>query len=995
MNARHDFEFLSNGGEMGALTRAHDWDASILGAPDTWPEALKTVVRVVLTSHHPMFIWWGPELIQFYNDAYRQTMGPERHPSALGQPGRECWGEIWPIIGPQIESVMAGGPSTWHIDQLVPVTRHGRLENVWWTYGYSPIEDSSGVRGVLVVCNDVTQEHESKAELERLNRQLVAEVGHRKEVERNLAFQLRMVDRLRGLHSGVEIAEAAFDLMSRHFQVSRINYAEIIEGTTFRIVHAWEAPSMRRIAGMSGELDTFGPDIIGPLRSGEVVISSDVRNDPRTAGYAQTYESIGARAFVAVPVIRAGQLVALLTLHQVVACQWHAEQVSLLADVADRVWIAIEHATAQSRRARAEASLLVERLAESERLCSLFQQAPGFMAILRGPDHVMEFVNAAYLRMVGEREVQGKPLREALPEVVEQGFVELLDHVYRSGEPFAANDVLVKVQRLPHAPAVSLHLDFVYQPIVGPGGTVTGIFVEGIDATERHLARAALEASEERLKEGMVAARMAIWHLDLASGEVRSENAADVFGTAVHKLDDFSRNVHPDDGRRMLQKLEEAVAARDTCETLVRFIRPDSGATVWLQSRGRVMCDANGQPCAMRGISIDVTERKRAEEALREADRRKDEFLAMLAHELRNPLAPVSAAARLLSLAPHDVDRVRLTSEVISRQVDHMTSLVNDLLDVSRVTTGLVTLECAPVDLRMVASESTEQVRPMLEAAGHRFTLNLPASPAIVDGDQKRLVQVMTNLLQNAVKYTPPCGEISLSVVHSAGEVAVTVSDNGTGIDQHLLPHVFELFTQEKRASDRSQGGLGLGLALVRSLVNLHGGHVQAASGGRGHGASFTVHLPLLPTAQAAKALDAPAPASIGKVTPMRLLLVDDNVDAARVLAMYLQAAGHEVAVEHKAEAALERIGSGTHDAYLLDIGLPGMDGNELARCVRANPQSAQARLIAISGYGQEYDRSTSLAAGFDDYLVKPADPAVLLALLARAREPAAAAQNE
>ena len=226
-SAQKQFDFFSNGGEMGALMRAYDWSNTSLGAPHLWPEILKTSLRLVLTSNHPMFIWWGPELFQFYNDAYRETMGPERHPSALGQRGSECWGEIWDIIGPQIESVMAGGPSTWHQDQLVPVTRHGRREDVWWTYGYSPIQDSSGVQGVLVVCNDVTSEHQARESSAKLNKDLINEIQFRKTIEQRQTLQLQIADALRGLTDANRIAITAFQLLGEFLSVSRINYAEI------------------------------------------------------------------------------------------------------------------------------------------------------------------------------------------------------------------------------------------------------------------------------------------------------------------------------------------------------------------------------------------------------------------------------------------------------------------------------------------------------------------------------------------------------------------------------------------------------------------------------------------------------------------------------------------------------------------------------------------------------------------------------------------------
>lgn len=843
---RHSFDFLSGGGELGILTRAHDWAATSLGPPQKWPEILKTTLRLVLTSNHPMFIWWGPDLIQFYNDAYCKTMGPERHPGALGQPGRECWREIWDIIGPQIESVMAGGGATWHQDQLVPVTRHGQREDVWWTYGYSPIEDSVGVRGVLVVCNDVTNDHRHRNELKKLNQQLVEEIQLRERTEQQQALQLKLVDTLRDLTDPDEIALAAFALLGGHFQVSRINYAEVHNATgTFQILHAWQHAHLHSITGFNSRLASFGPEVISSLRKGNIVTLDDVLADSRTASYSQGYARLNARACMILPVLKKRQLVSMLILQKTLPYEWEPENQSLIEDVAERVWNAIQHARARAQREAAEETLILERRAESERLRTLFQQAPGFMAILQGPKHVFEFVNAAYLQLVGDRQLIGKPARNALPEVERQGFFELLDQVFTSAQPFSAHDVLITFEREPNEVPTPRYVDFVYQPIVGTTEAVWGIFVEGADTTERHLAKAALEASEVRLKEGMVAARMAVWDFDLETEQFNvSENTKAVFRATWSSIAEVWKSMHPDDLKRLRAARDNAVRARGSYEEVIRMMRPDD-SILWLQVHGKVVCDEHGHAKCIRGVAIDVTARKQAEEALLEADRRKNEFLAMLAHELRNPLAPISAAAHLLSTTRHDEERVHRTSQIIARQVEHMTSLINDLLDVSRVTTGMVALDKEPLDIKQVIAESVEQVRPSIETHRHQFEFLVAPAAAIVLGDRKRLVQVITNLLQNAAKYTPDEGTISLNVENVNNKVVIRVLDNGIGIDAKLLPHVFELFTQEKRSSDRSQGGLGLGLALVKSLVALHGGRVIATSEGVGKGSTFTIFLPL------------------------------------------------------------------------------------------------------------------------------------------------------
>jgi signal transduction histidine kinase/ActR/RegA family two-component response regulator len=381
------------------------------------------------------------------------------------------------------------------------------------------------------------------------------------------------------------------------------------------------------------------------------------------------------------------------------------------------------------------------------------------------------------------------------------------------------------------------------------------------------------------------------------------------------------------------------------------------------------------------------TARSLAERELRAADQRKDEFLAMLAHELRNPLAPISTGAHLLKLLHSDNAQITQTCSIIVRQVDHMTSLVDDLLDVSRVTRGLVSLSTQVLDLKRVVDDAVEQIRPLIAARRHRVAIDLPATPAHVKGDHKRLVQICANLLGNATKYTPEGGTITLLLQADGTDWVLTVTDDGIGMEAGLVERVFDLFTQAERTPDRSQGGLGLGLALVKSLVELHGGAVQAASEGPGKGSTFTVRLPqftqeVLAPPFAASDSDRPQ-----GVAPLRLLLVDDNVDAVHTLQLFLRSAGHQVEVAYSAGDALELAKVLVPDVCLLDIGLPDFDGNELARRLRQLPQATGATLIAMTGYGRQQDRDAAMAAGFDHYLVKPVNTGQLGDILAATAE--------
>jgi PAS domain S-box-containing protein len=440
--------------------------------------------------------------------------------------------------------------------------------------------------------------------------------------------------------------------------------------------------------------------------------------------------------------------------------------------------------------------------------------------------------------------------------------------------------------------------------------------------------------------------------------------------------------IHPDDLPRNLVLFQQMATDGQPFELEKRMLLPD-GSIIWTSTAvSLIHATNNNTPYIALTIVLDITERKDVEEKLRDADRRKDEFLAMLAHELRNPLAPISAAAELLGITRLDEQGVRRTSEVITRQVQHMTGLVDDLLDVSRVTRGLVSLDMTELDASAILSEAVEQVRPTIESHRHHLLLKLPGEPVFVNGDKKRVVQILVNLLNNAAKYTPAGGTITLEITATRASVRFSVEDNGIGMSPELVRRAFDLFTQAERSADRSQGGLGIGLALVKSLVELHAGTVEALSGGAGQGSRFTVILPKSLRNAAREPLPLSAGQKTGTSNSLNILVVDDNVDAANMLAMLLSSQGHRVMVEHDPHRALERARLDLPDVCLLDIGLPGMDGNELARQLRKRSAHKDTILIAISGYGQEQDRRNAVEAGFHHHFIKPVDMATLADIL-------------
>lgn len=445
--------------------------------------------------------------------------------------------------------------------------------------------------------------------------------------------------------------------------------------------------------------------------------------------------------------------------------------------------------------------------------------------------------------------------------------------------------------------------------------------------------------------------------------------------------------IHPEDLDGVLGRWRHSLATGDAYESTYRLRRHD-GEYRWVLGRARAVRDDAGTIIRWMGTCTDIHDQKRIQEELQEANQRKDEFLAMLAHELRNPLAPVSTAVQLLKLTADDPERVRRTSELIGRQVMHMSELVDDLLDVSRVTRGLVKIEHETVNLQQVVSDALEQVRPQIESREHSVALQLQGLPVHVRGDRVRLVQVLANLLNNAAKYTPEGGRIEVRLHAQGKQALLEVQDNGSGMDPVLLPQVFDLFTQAKRTPDRAQGGLGVGLALVRSLVELHGGSVRAASPGKGLGSTFSVTLPLVEAMQPATP-DTPAPAPVHG-EGLRIMVVGDNADAAELMGVWLETQGHRVTVKTDARDALATAKLDPAEVYVLDIGLPEMDGYELARRLRADPRTRKATLIALTGYGQAQDILQSRQSGFDHHFVKPADPTRLAVVIESAAAQAA-----
>ena len=801
--------------------------------------------------------------------------------------------------------------------------------------------------------------------------------------------------------------------------------------------------------------------------------------------------------------------------------KWWDVTVSAVGAPSDGLLVVSRDITAQVHADAERERLLRQLQAANQRMEDVFQQAPAFMCVLNGPAHVFELVNDYYLQLIGNRNLVGMPVRDAMPEVEGQGFIELLDKVYLADEPFRGIDMPIMLQRRADAPLERRFVDLVFLPLRDGEGEVTGVLVHGVDQTERKLAEIELYESRERFEKIVSQAATGVVQMDqegritlvnqkycdmvglteaellgtsvlditapgsvpvtleavgrLAAGEAgvvvdkqyqrrdgslmpatssvnalrgpngefqglvaivvdttEAKRAAEKlraseerYRTLFESVDQgfcvfemmFDEQERPVDYRflEMNKMFESHTGLHDAVGKTAKELLPTLDS-FWFDTYGRVA--QTGEPVRFESeasamgrwfdvyatrigapgnykvalLFSDITTRKQSEDTLRklaadlaEMDRRKTEFLATLAHELRNPLAPIRSGLGVMRLKGDNAATVARVREMMERQVSHMVHLIDDLLDIARISGGKLELKRERADLRAVLSSAVETSQPLIESGRHTLSVDLPQVPVVADVDLTRIAQVVANLLNNAAKYTPAGGQIGLSMRVDDWGAVIAVTDNGIGIPEEALDSVFEMFSQIGQHTDRSQGGLGIGLSLVRRLVDMHGGWVSAASRGPDAGSVFTVRLPLAALDEVQATASAAAPGN-GDATGegMKILVVDDNIDAAVTLSMILEACGYMAQVAHDGAAAVELARSVRPQVAFLDIGMPGMDGYDTARAMRQLAGQEGMTLIALTGWGADSDRQKSNEAGFDHHLTKPVQLAVVQELLGK-----------
>jgi PAS domain S-box-containing protein len=809
---------------------------------------------------------------------------------------------------------------------------------------------------------------------------MARELRQRKEALRLVTdretFRSAFSDATRDLTDQQALKRVASLLLGLHLRVNRVMYGEVV-GEENVVIGPSYVNGVHLIEG-SYRLEDYGPSQVTTLRSGDNVVVSDMRSDD---GYSDSEKAACARmeivANLGIPILKNGRLVAVLGVHQNAPRHWTPEDMAIAREIAERTWSAVEHA-------RSEGKLQAKEL----QLSQMLQIMPSFSAVLTGPTFVFQLANQSYFDLVKRGpEIIGKTVLEAIPELADQPFPALLEEVYRTGKAFEAKSMVVRLSSGSGGSLTDSFVDFAYLPLREADGQVSSIFIHGVDRTAEVRATQGLGQRERELRSVTENTPDMLTRFDRQFRHVFVNSVAETL--TGHPIAGMLGKTH--------RQLDVPKSLCDQWERAIRHVF-DHGVHTALEFSLHTPHDGlrhfscrlvpefneRGQVESTLGVTHDITDRRAYEQRLLEQDVRKDEFLATLAHELRNPLAPIRTGLQVLKLAP-GADVAARTLPVMERQVGQMVRLIDDLLDVSRISSGKIVLKRERVAFQEIAAAALEASRPLIDAAGHSLTIDWPNDAVWLDADPTRLAQILSNLLTNSAKYMRPGGQIIFSARRQAESVVISVLDTGMGIPTDMLYTVFDMFTQINRTLDRSQGGLGIGLSLVKTLVEMHGGSVQAASGGIDRGSEFTVCLPtasaLAPRAPAPVARPVPAPIVIAG---HRILVVDDNVDAAETMVMLLDLAGHDARPAFGGQEALDAARAFRPDVVFLDIGLPGMNGYEVARRLLADPATAATKLIALTGWGTEEDVRKSKIAGFHAHLTKPVDPDAVEAMLSR-----------
>jgi two-component system, chemotaxis family, CheB/CheR fusion protein len=804
---------------------------------------------------------------------------------------------------------------------------------------------------------------------------IVGDVTDRREAEERQAFLSELSDSLRPLSDPSDVQAEASRILGEQLGASRVAYFEV-QGDNY-VVERDYSDAVPSIVGRY-PIASFGLDELAVLRAGRTAVETDVGAlGSRAESEKDAFAALQILSYVAVPLIKGGAFVAGLAVHVASVRVWTPTEVAIIEETAERTWAAVQ-------RVRAEAELLQsgERLRMALRAARMvaWEYDPSSGAVFTS-DNASDVYGFSPGEEMGSID---RGLDILHPDDVERHRAVVVAAV-AAGEGFTSQFRIVR----PDTGAVQWMEEQGHAVSDGVGTTIRLIGVN-MDITQRKAVEDRLREREAFIQRILDASPGVVYVFDRTDGRTAyiNDQVRLVLGIPPEDVVTSSKPFivergHPDDLPALHDHIGRlgALSDGDVLTTEYRMRHAD-GRWLWFLSRDTVFQrTADGAPKQVLGVASDITARKEAEDALRDADRRKDEFLATLAHELRNPLAPIRSGLHIIRMAGA-AGKVEQARAMMDRQVTQLVRLVDDLLDVSRITSGKLELRQNRVDLRAVIDAALETSRPAIEHAGLEFTACVPDEPIWVKGDHTRLAQVVSNLLNNSAKYTHLGGSIRLKVQRQGAQALVSIADDGIGIPRNMLDKVFAMFTQVDRTLEKTTGGLGIGLSLVKALVEMHGGSIEARSEGDRKGSEFVVCLPVItPEFGMPEAPDGSAEAIMTPVL-QRILVVDDNVDAADSLAQLLELQGHEVRTAYDGHAGIEAARIFRPSVVVCDIGMPKLNGYNVARSIRSEEWGKNMVLVALTGWGQDDDREKSAYAGFDHHLVKPVDDTALLKVL-------------
>ncbi|HUP31324.1 MAG TPA: ATP-binding protein [Usitatibacter sp.] len=977
---------------MGRAIRAFDWASTPLGPAARWSEELRCAVRLVLASREPLCVWWGEARINIHNDACRELLGANAA-SALGTPAPAAWATLWGRLGEVADAAQRRGDGFVSEPIGIPIERDGQIVEAHYSVSASPIcEDTR--QGLLCTFVDRTPRVVAERRIELL-RELAcrSRATHSVEAACVRAIEGLATDPFDIPFAGIYLVDTA---AGRAYLTSVTGIPAGHAAMPSEIVLDEQARFPLREAIGSGEIQGIRFDAwAAPLPPGAWM-------RPVREGFLACLGPAGGG--------RDAVLVAALSPLR----SLDDELRRYLQVVASQAAAGLANAQARDVR-RDELEAQVDSLTMmhelSMKLGAMTDLAPAMQAIL---DTAVS-VQGAQMGIVWLQDPESGDLVAAASHGFEGEKLMLFQRVPVGPEGGSAGNAFHQrrrwvVEDTDADPSFAPYRDAAREagfravhstPIVTRSGALLGVLSvhhgkrhapaqrdrQVADVCARHAADAvealrnqeALRESERLYRAIGESIDYGVWVCD---AEGRNTYASDSFlkmtGMTQEQCSGFGWGdvLHPDDMGHTMAAWRKCVKEGGAWDMEYR-VRGVDGQWHSVLARGAPVKSARGAIVAWAGINLDIRRLKQVENELRELDQRKNEFLATLAHELRNPLAPLRNGLEVMRLASGNPQTVEKARCMMERQLGQMVRLVDDLLDVSRVSRGKIELRRERVDLAKVLRNALETSQPLIGERGHTFVVNMPPERVMVSADVTRLSQVFWNLLNNAAKYTHAAGRVELSVRPGDGWAEVSIADNGIGIPPDMQARVFDIFTQVDRSLEKSQGGLGIGLSIAKRLVEMHGGTISVKSEGHGKGSEFIVRLPAtietrLPTDDGAATRPTPGGPR------HRILVADDNHDSATTLSLMLEVMGHEVRVARDGQEAVDLADEFRPEAILMDIGMPRMNGYDACKCIRGQPWASRAFIVALTGWGQDDDKNRSRAAGFDRHLVKPVEPVML-----------------